>query len=89
MTNSIRPVVAASLLANGEAQVTSSGTLPSGWDGQPADPDGEFGCESKSGIRSDEGWLETERSEDSTHEAMRPAGRQTKARQESEEPYEL
>lgn len=40
----------------------------------------------KSNSRSDEGWLETEWTDGSAHEAMRPAWHQTTAGQESEEP---
>jgi hypothetical protein len=46
---------------------------------------GKPGCENQVKHRGDEGWLETEWSEDSTHEAMRPVGHRTTARQESEE----
>jgi hypothetical protein len=74
MTNSIRPVVAASLLAKGEAQQTSAMPCLSGWDSLTAISTVRPIVEGKSSNRSDGGWLETEWPEDSGHEAMRPAG---------------
>ena len=40
MTNSIRPIVVASLMGKDEAPMTSSGTLPSGYDSRRAGRDG-------------------------------------------------
>jgi len=65
--------------------MTSSGTLPCGWSGHTVETDGKPGCGNQVKHRGDEGWLETEWSDGSTHEAMRPAGHRTTARQESEE----
>ena len=89
MTNSIRSVVVASLPLNGEAQQTPSGTLPE-WvqhffgKGLRRYAQGSNRIQPWDG----DGWLETEWPEGSGHEVERPAGRQTRVRQESEEPYE-
>jgi hypothetical protein len=58
MTNSIRPVVVASLLGNGEAQMTlqSRGMGAVG----ETDPRGKFRSQTKPGFGNGNRWLETE-----------------------------
>lgn len=89
MTNSIRSVVVASLRLNGEAQQTPSGTLPE-WVQHFFGKGLRRYVQGSNQIRpwDGDGCVETEWPEGSGHEVERPAGRQTKVRQESEEPYE-
>ena len=67
----------------------ASAALLSGWIGfKETDSAAHPFEECRPSERDDGGCLETERSEGSVHEAMRPAKHQTAAWQESEEPYE-
>jgi hypothetical protein len=72
MTNAIRPVVVASLLAKGEAQMTHwspMGTWPAQGVGSPVSWRSETGPDTP----DDEGWLATEGPDGVGHETRRPA----------------